>query len=331
MSLVDAITYLRLLAHGFRFYRLRLARLPTVFPLRPITLFSRRTTPSDTLSYFLRPHTARTRLPIVFVHGIGVGLYPYVPFLAALNRPGHAGADDDGQIGVLAVELMPISARLTGAMPSHATLTRDLLAILDRHGWERVVLAGNSYGSTLVAPLLRDPAAAARIAALVLVDPVALLLHEPSVAYNFVRRAPRTAPEWQVHYFSATDALVAHTLARRFFWAQCVLWKEELTRNRQRRATVALGGRDCIVDAPAVGRYLAGAARGYERFVADGGDEAGPAPADEADEWRSLAWRGEGLDVLWFAPCDHAQIFDKKVNYMRIVEVLRSYSAGVDQ
>ena len=221
---------------------------------------------------------------------------------------------------------MPISARITGEMPDHETLTRDLFAILDRHGWTNVVLAANSYGSTLVPHLLRHPPSAARIAALTLVDPVALLLHEPSVAHNFTRRRPRSAPEWQVHYFSSTDMCVAHTLARRFFWAQNILWKEELTAGR-RRATVALGGCDCIVDTEAVGRYLAGEQRGYERFVAG---EEGPA-SDEEDDWRSLAWRGEGLDVLWFAQCDHAQIFDRKADYRRVVEVLRSYSAGVDQ
>ena len=290
-----------------------------------VTLCSPRSTTSETLSYWLRPHTAPTRLPIVFIHGIGIGLHPYVSFLASINRalPQNSA---DGQIGVLAIELMPISARLTGSLPTQDTLIRDILAILDRHGWSQFVLATHSFGSVVATNLLHHPAASSRIVSCLLVDPVSFLLHEPAVAYNFTRRRPRTAPQWQVHYFASTDACVAHTLARRFFWARNIMWKEELN---GRKATVALSGRDCIVDAEAVGRYLAGETQGYDRFVAE--DEMDGAVDDRDEGWRNLAWRGEGLDVLWFGHADHAQVFERKGDYRRLIEVLRAYSAGVDQ
>ena len=320
------MTYFRLFFHGFYFYRLRLARFLTVFPFRVITLFSPKATSSDTVTYWLRPHTSKTRLPVLFIHGIGIGLHPYVSFLAAIN--GSVPQDpSDGQVGVLAIELMPISARITSELPNQATLVYDILAILDQHGWSNFVLASHSFGSVVVTNLLHDPAAAPRIASLVLVDTVALLLHQPTVAYNFTRRQPRTAPQRQVHYFASTDMLVAHTLARRFFWAQNILWKEELS---GRNVTVALSGRDCIIDADAVGRYLVGEARGYDHFVAE--DEvAAETLVEEEESWRNLAWKGEALDVLWFANCDHAQIFDRKADYKRLASVVRAYSAGVDQ
>ncbi|KAK0958704.1 hypothetical protein LTR54_018501, partial [Friedmanniomyces endolithicus] len=51
------------------------------------------------------------------------------------------------------------------------------------------------------------------------------------------------------------DPGVAHSLARTFFWSECILWKEEL---EGRRVTVSLAERDLIVNTDAVKRYLAG-------------------------------------------------------------------------
>ena len=43
------------------------------------------------------------------------------------------------------------------------------------------------YGSVVTTHLLRTPELASQISSIVLVDPVSLLLHQPDVAYNFVR------------------------------------------------------------------------------------------------------------------------------------------------
>ncbi|KAG9499675.1 hypothetical protein J7337_008134 [Fusarium musae] len=66
--------------------------------------------PAKRLTYWHRPHTSKTRLPILFIHGIGVGLYPYVNFLAELNAAGSA----DGDVGIIAVEILSVSSRITG-------------------------------------------------------------------------------------------------------------------------------------------------------------------------------------------------------------------------
>ena len=48
----------------------------------------------------------------MFIHGIGIGLYPYIKFLADLNA--EDGKDSlDGQVGIIAIEIMPISSRIT--------------------------------------------------------------------------------------------------------------------------------------------------------------------------------------------------------------------------
>jgi pimeloyl-ACP methyl ester carboxylesterase len=320
VSLVDAVSYLRMCLYGFKFHRLRLARFFTVFPFRLITLTARNTTPSETISYWHLPHTSKTRRPVLFIHGIGIGLYPYVNFLAEINRS-HREADD-GQVGIIAIELMPISFRITGEMPNHDRITSDILAILNKHGWDKFVLASHSYGSVVSASILKHQQLGRRVDSMLLSDPVAFLLQLPDVANNFTRRRPRRANEHQLYYFASTDMCVAQTLARHFFWLENILWKEDVD---GKNVTVTLSGRDLIVNTLAVGRYLTQDEQPYERFLSEG--ETG---GDGDDTWQERTWKGEGLDVMWFERCDHAQQFDNRRDYRRLVDVVRAYSAQTD-
>jgi hypothetical protein len=105
---------------------------------------------------------------------------------------------------------------------------------------------------------------------------------------------------------------VSHTLSRRFFWSENILWKEDI---QCRRVTVVLGGKDLIVDTEVVGMYLTGAdIRGRE-----------------TGSWKEGVWKGDGLDVLWFPELDHGQVFDKKSTRGRLVDVVRRYCAGRDK
>ena len=260
---------------------------------------------------------------------------------------------------------MPVSFRLTGEIPSQDVLCAEIARILDFHGWNKFVLSAHSYGTVIAANLLKSrttppggelsssipsaptPASSisSRISSTLLIDPVVFLLHLPDVAYNFTRRPPRRANEHQLHYFASTDACVAHTLARHFFWAENILWKEDLA---GKNISVALAGKDLIVDTKAVGRYLGEEEGGYERFLmvededevgvvdSTGNDvsgietSGGKASTAFEDAWMERGWKGEGVDVLWFPRCDHASVFERKASYGRLVHVLRAYAADTE-
>jgi len=304
--IVDTFTTTYLRYNGFLLYRTRLRTALSIFPPRLAALFTRSVSPAPNLSYFYRPHTSKTRLPIVFIHGIGIGLYPYSQFLAGINRQDSL-SHDDGEIGIIAIELMPVSFRITGAMLDRDEICRQINMILERHGFDKVVLASHSYGSVVTTHLLQNPTTAAKIGPLVLVDPVTFLLHLPDVAYNFTARLPRHANEHQLHYFASTDMMVAHTLARHFFWAQNILWKEEL---RGRDVTVSLGGRDLIVDTETVGKYLAGVDL-----------------KSENSDWKDRELIGTGVETIWWPTCDHAQVFERSEGRATLGDVLRRYAA----
>ncbi|KAL8406325.1 hypothetical protein RB596_004973 [Gaeumannomyces avenae] len=289
---IDNLTAVSLYLMGFQHYRQKRSKFFRQFPPRPLALLApKQAAAPGHLSFWARPHRSVTRRPVIFIHGVGVGLFPYMQFFRSIPR----------DVGILAVEMMPIAGRLCEAMPSANDMVASIAAALDQLGpdFDDCVLVSNSYGTFMTTPLLLSPAVSPKINSLVLVDPVAFLLHLPDVAYNFTRRRPRKyrGDEWQMGVV-ARDPMIAHTLARRLSWREHILWREllltsELPIDSQqpggssalynatgggrrttgqststttaaagprvpplRRTTVILGENDCVVNAPAVASYV---------------------------------------------------------------------------
>ncbi|KAH8885578.1 hypothetical protein GQ53DRAFT_696096 [Thozetella sp. PMI_491] len=291
IGFADIYTAISLLTMGFTFYRPSRSAFLTTFPFRFQTLFAREASAAPGMGYFHRPHMSKTHRPVVFVHGEGIGLTPYLPWIRSLPK----------DVGIIAVELLPISNRITTPMPDTNSLLTSFSLILKQQNdaFKDFVFVGNSYGTFMAAPLLNDRDLGPRINRLVLVDPVSLLLHLPDVAYNFTRRVPRFANEWQIWYAASTDPGIAHTLARRFCWRDAVLWREALQDDmRDRRTTVVLGGSDSIVNTMAVGSYSYFGDVNYS--------------VSDVAEWRTTPerWNGAGeVELLWLDELDHGQIF----------------------
>jgi len=139
--IVDNLTHFSMLFYKFRFHSTSSIHALSVFPPRPQTLFGTRQSSAKGLTYWYRPHNSCSKLPVLFLHGIGIGLYPYVNFLAELNQQTE---DADGEVGIIAVEILPISFRITRPTPAKNEMCKQLLAILQYHGFETVVLVSHS-------------------------------------------------------------------------------------------------------------------------------------------------------------------------------------------
>jgi pimeloyl-ACP methyl ester carboxylesterase len=328
--------YLSMLYNGFHFHRTSLVRFFTLFPFRPLTLFSTYWSPVKYLTYWHRPHTSKTRLPVLFIHGIGIGLYPYTSFLRDLKAVGR----DDADVGIIALEIMSVSSRITHAALERDVMVREVQAIIKHHGWSRFILVSHSYGSIVATHLLKSSLTAPLINHIVLVDPVSFLLHLPDVAYNFTARQPLRANEYQLWYFGSKDMGVAHSLARSFFWSQNIVWKEDLgvagaNEEQGRDVTVVLSGRDLIVDTEAVRRYLTtsfpegGKLNGEVVSTTNSNGKTQTTKISNKDigAWANGRWMRSGLEVLWFEHLDHAQVFDCEETRRPIVEAIESYSA----
>lgn len=53
-------------------------------------------------------------------------------------------SEDDGQLGIIAVEIMPISFRITGKPLQKDAMCREIDGILKKHGWDKFVLVSHS-------------------------------------------------------------------------------------------------------------------------------------------------------------------------------------------
>ncbi|KAI2673850.1 transcriptional regulator family: Fungal Specific TF [Penicillium roqueforti] len=319
ISVVDTITYCRMLYNGFHFYRNSFSRFFTVFPFRPVTIFTSYRSPVRHLTYWHRRHTSKTQLPVLFIHGIGIGMYPYAGFLRELNEQLQADATDDGEIGIIALEIMAVSSRITNPALEKEVMISEIMEIMRYHGWDKIVLVSHSYGSVIATHLLKSDRFAPLIGPAVFIDPVSFLLHLPDVAYNFIARQPARANEYQLWYFGSQDIGVAHTLARRFSWVDNIIWKEELgvkveKDQKGRNVTVVLSGKDLIVDTETVGQYLMGSS---EVWTVD---------KEAAQAWKIRPWIGCGLETLWFEDLDHAQVFDSETTRRPVIKAISVYS-----
>ncbi|OTB17332.1 hypothetical protein K445DRAFT_44162, partial [Daldinia sp. EC12] len=327
VGLVDFVSHCRLARHEFHYHAQSPSKTRSVIPPRLQDLFAQRYSESEELTYWHRPHTATDKLPVVFLHGIGIGLYPYIPFLTQINSESKE-RDGEGQIGIIAIEVLPISFRLTGAPLSRAEFLRQVATILDAHGWDRFVLASHSYGTVLATHMLRAENLADRIASAVLIDPVTILLHLPDVAYNFTRRRPKAANEWQLWYFASMDPGVAHCLGRHFFWKDNIVWKEELraTARPRRRVAVCLAERDLIVDTSVVAQYLSADSDGW--VTPNPADKGAASLGERSKGWDELGGSlltRDGIEMFWFPGLDHAQVFDSKKTQDQLCSLIRRY------
>ncbi|KAH8995412.1 hypothetical protein EDB92DRAFT_1934048 [Lactarius akahatsu] len=285
VGFVDTLTSTSLYLHGFTHYNTR--KWFHSFPPRPLlALFSRPSTDTVTnLLYWYRPHRSSTKLPILFIHGVGIGIYPYVTFLSEI-------AAQDPDVGILAVELLPISARITAPPLARDAVCEAIIRILNAHGLDRVVVMGHSYGTVVASYLLRRQL-------VLLSDPIPFLLHHPAVAYNFVYRHPREASEWQIWYFASRDPDTSRALSRHLFWFESILFREDVVgagragEENKPRVAVSLGGCDQLIDAHAVRTYLTG------------GEE----------EQR----------VLYFPEFDHASLFHSRSGRAALLDVLSRF------
>ncbi|KAJ6630256.1 hypothetical protein B0H10DRAFT_1983801 [Mycena sp. CBHHK59/15] len=326
VGLVDTFTSLLLLSLGFKHYAPRRPWFH-MFPPRPLlTLISKPGATSQFPYWYRMPRAGvESKNPILFLHGIGIGLHPYVPLFREILRA-------DPTQSLLLVEFLPVSMHMTEPMPSRWTTLQAIDTILEDLSIDQVVLAAHSYGTFIAAHIVSPPPDAEatgdpglalnrKVTALLLVDPIPFLLHLPTVAHNFLYRtpAPRQANEWQLWYFASRDADVARVLGRCFFWEEGCIWREDLQRfsaeGAGRRVAVVLGGADQIVPSAAVRDYLTGEEVG-QWARAGGGSE----------RWVS---RTGAHEVLWFAGLDHAMVFETKERRKMLMQALNLHPSNL--
>jgi hypothetical protein len=117
-------------------------------------------------------------------------------------------------------------------------------------------------------------------------------------------------------YFASKDAGVAHTLSRRFFWSENVLWKEDIANYK---TSIFLSERDLLVNTTNIRDYLLDLKKHDPAFHQNGAERdkiAGGLDSKKVED---------RLNVIWCPDMDHSQIFDTKQRRRRLVKEVLSH------
>ncbi|RDW77877.1 hypothetical protein BP5796_05729 [Coleophoma crateriformis] len=315
----DIFTHIAQNFRGYHYHRTSVSQCLRTFPPRPQVFFTRSKSPSEKISYWYTPHTSKTRAPVVFLHGLGIGLGSYGSFLKKLSKEQPKLFEekvDDGTVGLIVVENLPVSGRMSPGALTSEEFCLEMQKILAHHQIDDFTLVAHSYGTALATQLLKYNPISSCISSVILTDPINILLMYQDFIYNLTRRTPNLANEREM-FFVARDMDISYTLGRRFFWTENLIWKNDLITRpgrtekdvpQERTVSVMLSGRDTVVDSRSIATYLA--------------NQSFPYPGNEEEtQWlqkisadkppTSTVWESHdsALRIFWLGDLDHGQIF----------------------
>ena len=165
-----------------------------------------------------RPADDTEQVPIVFCHGIGIGVIFYLPLIDELLRLGRP---------LILPEISFVSGFRIWQGPNSvlppAAVSGTLMSILAYHGYERGAFMGHSYGTSWVSFMCKY--SPQYVAAVLFLDPVCFCLHFARLTRKFVYH--RADPGSTSHMIR-TDVNVNWTIQRGFPWARISLFSEYL-------------------------------------------------------------------------------------------------------
>lgn len=180
--------------------------------------------------------------PIVYVHGIGLGLLPYLPLVDALLATGRS---------ILLPEIPYVSGFRPFQSPngvlSPAVVSSTMTAMLASHGFLKATWMGHSYGTSWLSYMCKF--ARKTVAALVFLDPICFCLHVPYLTKQFVYLRPDPGT---VSYMVRTDVIINWTIQRSFPWAWVTLFTEQI----EVPCYVFLSEKDALVPTAKVVEYF---------------------------------------------------------------------------
>eukprot|EP00811_Abedinium_folium_P033929 NODE_6856_length_1631_cov_6.857048.p1 GENE.NODE_6856_length_1631_cov_6.857048~~NODE_6856_length_1631_cov_6.857048.p1 ORF type:complete len:520 (+),score=79.59 NODE_6856_length_1631_cov_6.857048:69-1628(+) len=233
--------------------------------------FARRSIGHGRLSYWVleADDDASLAPPLVFVHGVGIGLLPYcwatLPMLLRLRRGSGV------MIACLPyVSMLPAECMITRP-PSGAQLADDIRTMVTQHARQNeptAVFVGHSYGTCVLAQLLhRHPQL---FAGLVCLDPMCFLLHHSHMTSNFLYSWHVQASGGPLTHVLRHEFLLNCLLRRYFHWYDNCIWLEDLSLAGLLNTFVVVGDGEKMIPCEEVVRYLSRAETPPELMVVRG-------------------------------------------------------------
>eukprot|EP00656_Telonema_subtile_P033784 TRINITY_DN3769_c0_g1_i2.p1 TRINITY_DN3769_c0_g1~~TRINITY_DN3769_c0_g1_i2.p1 ORF type:complete len:370 (-),score=82.38 TRINITY_DN3769_c0_g1_i2:142-1251(-) len=184
--------------------------------------------------------------PVMFIHGIGIGLLPYRPWLVHLCGQGRT---------VLVLEVGTVNYSLQDPRsPACQEWVSTLAEVLLALGEVKMDLMAHSYGSVLATWLINSRPEVIRHT--LLVDPITVLLQRSDVCRRFLYRPPNKSVKDRImSTILNKNAMLVTLLMRNFWWFENVLWVDEI-QSLNRHVCVMLAQKDEYVDTRSVAEAL---------------------------------------------------------------------------
>lgn len=157
--------------------------------------------------------------PLVFCHGIGVGPTMCISFLQLLAR----GLGEDHPIFL--VDTAAVSMRFSDDVPGAREIATNMVSMLQVWGFNGAHFVGHSFGSFLVAWMLRYQRS--YVWRCTFMDPVCFLLLKVLVDAHKIQQLRwdlgMDTMEIAIKYFVLTELFVCNFVCRCFFWEESQL------------------------------------------------------------------------------------------------------------
>jgi pimeloyl-ACP methyl ester carboxylesterase len=197
--------------------------------LAPLALLKMRFRPdySGNTRYWFRPGHDPNKVPIVIIHGLGVGLLPYVPFIQRLMDKSDASTGPMAGTSILCIELHAVSQRINPPMlhpDRFVNEVRNIVKTCSTMG--KAIFCGHSYGTFAVSWIVRS--AQDIVAGVGLLDPASMFLHYSDVLYSILYKQPRSPYERFMGYLIREELFFNAHARRHFFWYRNIVFLEDI-------------------------------------------------------------------------------------------------------
>ena len=189
--------------------------------------------------------------PIIFLHGVGFGILPYMHFISSLLSLGLSRP-------IIVVEMGHVGMRLSARdAPDLQRIAHDIVDAIHSIGYDRGAFIGHSYGTFVISKIVQDHPNS--VDHMCLMDPVCLMTCHPSLTANFIYRTcdsifPLSLKKiFEIAQFVVSrDVTLAQTFCRKFHGVETMMWEHEF----RGKSVIVLSGKDPLVPTALVMKQL---------------------------------------------------------------------------
>lgn len=160
------------------------------------------------------------KAPLVLIHGIGIGVLPYVPFCRALLA--ESGEERD----VVVLELPAVAQQISPAELTPSSFCTDVRRLFASEALPPARFVGHSYGTNLLSWVVKDTPELAE--SYVFLDPGCFLLHYTKTLKAIVYKDALTDAEKLFNFFLRSELFFSNHMRRHFLWDKNILFFEEI-------------------------------------------------------------------------------------------------------